>query len=182
MESLKIITASAKETRQLAEALARCLGEGDFLALEGELGAGKTCFVQGLARGLGAPEPVTSPTFNLIHEYRGGRLPLYHFDVYRLREPKELEGLGYEEYFEGDGVCAVEWSDLIGPYLPADRLTLRFTRLEAAAAESPEPAEGAERGARQAEEPARQAELSAQGPKSRRLLEKIEEAWQERQK
>lgn len=182
MDSLDLKTNSPEETRRIAGALAGILEEGDFLALEGDLGAGKTCFVKGLARGLGAPGGVTSPTFSLIHEYLGGRLPLYHFDVYRLRRPEELEGLGYEEYFYGDGVCAVEWSDLIGSYLPADRLLLRFSREggedgaggDSDAAEWAACPDGVKTGSGQAEPaPARRLTITAEGPRGRRLLDDL---------
>ena len=119
-----IETRGPDETRAFGLSLGGLLGEGDFIALSGELGAGKTCFVQGLAAGLGYGGAVTSPTFTLLHLYEGGRLPLYHFDVYRLEAPEELEGLGYEEYFYGGGVCVVEWSDLAAGYLPEQRIEL----------------------------------------------------------
>ncbi len=110
--------------------MARHLGErltgGEVIALEGELGAGKTLFVKGLAAGLGAAGPVTSPTFSLLHIYEGGRLPLFHFDVYRLPSSQAIEELGYEEYFYGLGVTAVEWSDLIKEYLPKEYLLVRI--------------------------------------------------------
>jgi len=98
------------------------LQEGDFLALEGELAAGKTCLIKGLALGMGFAGPVTSPTFTLLHIYEGGRLPVYHFDLYRLEKAEELEGIGYDEYFYGEGVCAVEWSGLAQGYLPGRRV------------------------------------------------------------
>jgi tRNA threonylcarbamoyladenosine biosynthesis protein TsaE len=119
-------TSTPIETGQLASHLGALLQGGEVIALEGQLGAGKTHFVKGLAEGLGSHDHVTSPTFNLIHEYLGGRLPLYHFDVYRLDSPAELEGLGYEEYFYGQGVTAIEWSDIIKAYLPADYLHVEF--------------------------------------------------------
>jgi tRNA threonylcarbamoyladenosine biosynthesis protein TsaE len=100
------------DTQQAAAALGEVVQSGDVLALVGELGAGKTTFIQGLARGLGVPADayVRSPTFTLIHEHQG-RLPLYHIDLYRIDEPDEVENLGLDEYLEGDGVCAVEWFD-----------------------------------------------------------------------
>lgn len=113
-------TRSAEETRGLGERLGKTLKQGDVLALRGELGAGKTVLVQGLARGLGADPGVlvTSPTFVILHEYPG-RTPLYHFDFYRLAAEKEALDLGLDEYLEGEGVAAVEWADkfpaLFGP-------------------------------------------------------------------
>jgi tRNA threonylcarbamoyladenosine biosynthesis protein TsaE len=125
-------TASPEQTRAWGEALAGLMEPGDFLALTGSLGAGKTCLVQGLVQGVGAPQAATSPTFGLIHEYRGGRLPVYHFDVYRLDRPEELESLGYEDYFYGDGLCVVEWGELAGPYLPDGRADIVLTPAAAA--------------------------------------------------
>ena len=118
---------SPAETFNLAYRLGKALHGGEVIALEGELGAGKTLFVKGLARGLDACEPVTSPTFTLIHLY-DGRLPLAHFDVYRLGRPEMIEELGYEEYFYGPGVTAVEWSDLVKPYLPREHLLVELKR------------------------------------------------------
>lgn len=107
--------------------LGKMLAGGELIGLEGDLGAGKTLFVKGLAHGLGTEEVVTSPTFALIHIYEG-RLPLAHFDVYRLPVPEALEELGYEEFFYGNGVTAVEWSDLIRPYLPEEYLQVEIKR------------------------------------------------------
>jgi tRNA threonylcarbamoyladenosine biosynthesis protein TsaE len=119
------VTRSAAETEALGEALTRELAAGDVLALYGDLGAGKTCLVRGLARGVGAAGPVSSPTFTLIHEYPGP-LPVYHIDLYRLRSAVELEDLGVEEYFYGAGVCVVEWAEKAGPLLPPRRWEVRF--------------------------------------------------------
>jgi len=99
---------SEEETQSFARELAQRLHAGQVLLLHGEMGAGKTAFVRGLAEGLGCEDPVSSPTFVLMNIYRG-RLPLYHFDLYRLGGEDEVYGMGFEEYFEGDGVCAVEW-------------------------------------------------------------------------
>ncbi len=123
----KFETFSKEETFNLAYKLAEKLKGGELIALEGDLGAGKTVFVKGLAQGLGIDEPVTSPTFSLIHEYEG-RISLFHFDVYRLGSPEEIEELGYEEYFYGPGVTAVEWSDLITSHLPQEYLTVKINR------------------------------------------------------
>ena len=111
MRAEEVTTDSESGTSAAGERLARVLGAGDVVLLFGELGAGKTAFVRGLARGLGAePEDVSSPTFTLVQEYRGGRLPLYHVDLYRL-EPAEIADLGLDEMIEGDGVVAIEWAD-----------------------------------------------------------------------
>lgn len=118
---------SPEETYQLACCLGRKLKGGELIALEGELGAGKTHFVKGLACGLEAKEPVTSPTFTLLHIYEG-RVPLAHFDVYRLPTPGAIEELGYEEYFYGPGVTAIEWSDLVESYLPSEYLQIVIKR------------------------------------------------------
>lgn len=118
-------TASAVATRSLAAALARRLQAGDWLGLTGDLGAGKTCFVQGLASGLGVPGevPVTSPTFVLLQTYPG-RLALHHLDLYRLGEIGELAAIGYEDLVGGPGVCAVEWCDQIPESIPDDGLVI----------------------------------------------------------
>lgn len=91
---------------------------GQIYTLNGDLGAGKTIFTKGMAAGLGIEEPVSSPTFTIVQEYSGGRLPLYHFDVYRIGEPEEMEEIGYDDYFFGEGVCLIEWAELIRELLP----------------------------------------------------------------
>jgi tRNA threonylcarbamoyladenosine biosynthesis protein TsaE len=118
---------SADETRRLGECLGEVLEAGDVIALEGTLGAGKTCFVQGLARGLGVPRErrVASPSFTLVNEHPG-RVPLYHVDLYRLESAAELEHIGLDEYLAGEGVAAVEWFDRFPALRPADRLDVRF--------------------------------------------------------
>ncbi|MFH1007360.1 MAG: tRNA (adenosine(37)-N6)-threonylcarbamoyltransferase complex ATPase subunit type 1 TsaE [Candidatus Latescibacterota bacterium] len=110
-------TGGAEETRVLGMQLGACLAPGTVVGLFGGLGAGKTCLAQGICRGLGVKEYVTSPTFVLIHEYQG-RIPVYHFDLYRLCDAEDLFELGYEEYFYGDGVCRVEWAERAGPLWP----------------------------------------------------------------
>ena len=104
-------TSSAEETEQLGALLAECLRPGDVVAFLGGLGAGKTAFTRGLARGLGIDERVTSPTYTIVNEYDGGRLPLFHFDMYRLSCADELFDLGWEDYLTRGGICAVEWSE-----------------------------------------------------------------------
>jgi tRNA threonylcarbamoyladenosine biosynthesis protein TsaE len=110
----------------LGQALGRAAAAGDTIALTGDLGAGKTVLVQGLAAGLGFDGPVTSPTFTLIHLLQGGRLPLAHADLYRLDRLEELEAIGLEEHLGGDGVAAVEWADKLPGVMPADTLWLHL--------------------------------------------------------
>ena len=112
-----ISTHSAEETREAGERLARTLGPGDVVALAGELGAGKTCFVQGLARGLGASTWPTSPTFVLVNEYRAD-LPIHHVDAYRVAGPAEMVDVGLLELIDGDGVTVIEWADKVAALLP----------------------------------------------------------------
>ena len=111
----------------LGEKLAPKLDAGDVIVLNGDLGAGKTTFTKGLAKGLGVKQTIKSPTFTIIREYEGGRLPLYHMDVYRL-ENGGAEDLGLEEYFDGDGVSVVEWAQFAEDELPPDYLSLSFER------------------------------------------------------
>jgi tRNA threonylcarbamoyladenosine biosynthesis protein TsaE len=109
----------ARDTEDLAASLAPGLKAGDVLLLSGSLGAGKTCFTRGLGQGLGLdPDLVLSPTFQLVRELRGGRLPLFHVDLYRLAGPAEAARLGLEEYFDADGVTVVEWPERLGPLAP----------------------------------------------------------------
>ncbi len=123
-------THSPEETGSLGAAFASLLRPGDIISLSGDLGAGKTRFVQGLAAGLGVTEHVTSPTFAIIKEYATGRLPLYHFDVYRLDDPREMDGLGYEDYFFGEGVTVIEWGDKIPGLLPNNALSIDIKRTD----------------------------------------------------
>jgi tRNA threonylcarbamoyladenosine biosynthesis protein TsaE len=110
-----------------AAEIAAELGPGDVIALVGDLGAGKTHFSKGLVRGLGCAEPVSSPTFSLVQEYKGGRLPVFHFDLYRLKHGQELLELGWDDYLEGGGVCLVEWADLFPQFFPQETLWLKLT-------------------------------------------------------
>lgn len=114
---MTIVSGSPEETAAAGERLARTLRPGDVVGLRGELGAGKTCFVQGVARGLGVRGRVSSPTFTLINEH-AGTWPVHHVDAYRLEGPAEAAGLGLEELLDGDGVTLVEWSERLGPHLP----------------------------------------------------------------
>ncbi len=118
-------TNSPEETWELAAELANELGPGTVIALHGDLGAGKTCFIQGYAAALGIDEPITSPTYTLIGEYEG-RLPLHHIDLYRLSGPEEALGLGLEEYFDVDGITAIEWAERAEGLLPEDLLHIEI--------------------------------------------------------
>lgn len=119
--------ASREATISLGEALGKQLTAGDVLVLDGDLGAGKTTFTKGLAKGLAIPDIIKSPTFTIIHEHHDGRLPLYHMDAYRL-ENGGGEDLGLEEYFDSDGVSVVEWAEFVEDELPDDFLAIHFKR------------------------------------------------------
>jgi tRNA threonylcarbamoyladenosine biosynthesis protein TsaE len=108
---MEFITHSPEETERLGKALAALLQPGDIIAYRGDLGAGKTAFTRGLAKGLGCREQVTSPTYTIVNEYLSGRLPLFHFDMYRLASSDDLWSIGWEDYLDRGGVCAVEWSE-----------------------------------------------------------------------
>ncbi len=116
---------SVEEMERLGAKTASFLGPGDVVILTGELGSGKTVFCRGLGRGLGVLEMITSPSFTLINEYQG-KIPFYHLDVYRLDGPADLEELGYEDYFYGEGVAAVEWGDRVRVLLPEEYLEVRL--------------------------------------------------------
>ena len=117
---MTIVTHTPAETEAAGERLAAVLRPGDVVALTGDLAAGKTRFTAGLARGLGLTDAVTSPTFAIAHEYREGRVPLFHFDMYRLSSSEELYDIGWEDYLASGGVCAVEWSENVADAMPAD--------------------------------------------------------------
>ena len=108
---MEFFTHSPAETEKIGEALGNILPAGTVIAYRGDLGAGKTAFTRGLARGLGYKEAVTSPTYTIVNEYLGGRLPLFHFDMYRLASAEDLWVIGWEDYLDRNGVCAVEWSE-----------------------------------------------------------------------
>ena len=108
---MQFISNSPAQTEAVGAALARILHPGTVIAYRGDLGAGKTAFTRGLARGLGVNDPVTSPTYTIVNEYLGGRMPLFHFDMYRLHSADDLWDIGWEDYLERGGVCAVEWSE-----------------------------------------------------------------------
>ena len=136
-EEKTLITRSPEETQALGCELAGRLAPGDVLAFSGELGTGKTCMIQGVCQGLQVADYVTSPTFILINEYAGALdarpVPVYHFDLYRLRTPEELEDLGAEEYLYGQGICLVEWAERAGELLPPRRREVLMEHLAAAA-------------------------------------------------
>ena len=114
------ITHSPAETEDLGARLAEALDAGRVVAFTGDLGAGKTAFVSGMARALGVEERVTSPTFTIVNEYEGGRLPLFHFDMYRLGDANELFHIGWEDYLARGGICAVEWSENVAEAIEPD--------------------------------------------------------------
>ena len=111
---------SAKETRLLGEKIGQKAKGGEIILLNGDLGVGKTVFSKGLGAGLGIEEPISSPTFTVLQIYESGRLPLYHFDVYRIADVEEMDEIWYEDYFYGRGVCLIEWAELISEILPSE--------------------------------------------------------------
>ncbi len=125
---MEFITNCPAQTEALGAALGRIVPAGTVLAFHGDLGAGKTAFTRGLARGLGISDPVTSPTYTIVNEYRSGRLPLFHFDMYRLTSADDLFDIGWEDYLEREGVCAVEWSEHVSQAMEgAVRVTMEKT-------------------------------------------------------
>lgn len=123
-----IETNTPEETYELGAKLGREAQAGDVYTLIGDLGVGKTVFTQGVAAGLGITEPITSPTFTIVQVYEDGRLPFYHFDVYRIGDVWEMEEIGYEDYFYGEGVTMIEWADLIGEILPERYCQIRIEK------------------------------------------------------
>ena len=121
-------TNSAKETHELVKRIVSNSKKGQIYTLEGDLGVGKTVFTQGVADGLGIKEPISSPTFTIIQEYQEGRLPFYHFDVYRIGDVEEMEEIGYDDYFFGDGICLIEWANLIEEILPENVITVKIEK------------------------------------------------------
>ena len=122
-------TKSPAETRAIAETFASSLRGGEVIALQGAIGVGKTVFTKGLAAGLGITSNVTSPTFNIVRQYNG-RLPLYHFDVYRITDPDEMLEIGFEEYLYSGAVVVIEWPELISDLIPQDAITITIEREE----------------------------------------------------
>ena len=125
---MRVETNSDKETLEFGRKLGLEAVPGSIYCLDGDLGTGKTVIAKGIALGLGINEPVSSPTFTVIKEYREGRLPFYHFDVYRIEDPVEMEEIGYEDYFFGDGVTVVEWSDMIKEIIPENAIKIRLKK------------------------------------------------------
>lgn len=125
---MEVITNSPEETRALGHSLGRQACPGQVYCLDGDLGTGKTVFTQGFAEGLGIQEPVNSPTFTIVQQYEEGRLPLYHFDVYRIGDISEMDEIGYEDCFYGEGVCLIEWSQLIPEILPEHVIRIRIEK------------------------------------------------------
>lgn len=128
METKVIETNSAQETFALGEEIGRQARAGEIYTLLGDLGVGKTVFTQGVAGGLGITEPVNSPTFTILQIYQEGRLPFFHFDVYRIGDVEEMEEIGYEDYFYGDGLCLIEWANLIEEILPQDAIQITIEK------------------------------------------------------
>jgi tRNA threonylcarbamoyladenosine biosynthesis protein TsaE len=120
------ISNSPAETEAIGRQLAKEIGVGSVLALKGDLGSGKTVFVKGVVAGLGSRADVTSPTFTIVHEYRGGRLPVYHFDFFRLENPEPVARLGLDDYFFGDGVSLIEWADRFPKLIPQQARWISF--------------------------------------------------------
>lgn len=128
LEELRMIyeSNSAQETFDFGAELGRKAVPGQIICLDGDLGTGKTVLTKGIAAGLGIDEPVVSPTFTIVQIYEQGRLPLYHFDVYRIDDPDEMEEIGYREYFYGSGLTIIEWSELIADILPKDAMRIKI--------------------------------------------------------
>ena len=120
---------SAEDTFTFAKELGQTCKGGEIILLHGELGVGKTVFSQGLGKGLGIEEPICSPTFTILQIYEEGRLPLFHFDVYRIADIEEMDEIGYEDYFFGEGVCLIEWASRISEILPADCVSITIEKV-----------------------------------------------------
>ena len=120
-------TDSPEQTERFGEALSKFLEAGTVIALDGDLGAGKTCLTRGIARGMGSSSPVASPTFTIVNEYDGGRLMIYHFDTYRLSGEDDFYASGLDEYFQKDGCCVIEWSEIIDGALPSDTMKMKIS-------------------------------------------------------
>ena len=121
-------TRSPEETYELGRKIGLQARPGQVYTLTGNLGVGKTVFTQGVAAGLGITEPVSSPTFTIVQVYEEGRLPFYHFDVYRIGDIEEMEEIGYDDYFFGEGICLIEWAELIEEILPDDRISITIEK------------------------------------------------------
>lgn len=125
-KNIEITIKSEEDSAKLGRKIGEKAEPGSVLALIGDLGTGKTTLTKYIAAGMGVSEVITSPTFNIVKEYRSGRIPLYHFDVYRIEDPEEMYEIGYEEYFYGDGLCVVEWADMIEELLPGDSAVIKM--------------------------------------------------------
>lgn len=125
---MKFESYSAEDTYRIGYDLGCKASRGQIYCINGDLGAGKTVFTQGFAKGLGVEEPVNSPTFTIIQEYEGKDMPFYHFDVYRIGDISEMDEIGYEDYFYGGGVCLIEWAELINEILPIERKTVNIRK------------------------------------------------------
>ena len=123
-----IETTNAEETFKLGVKIGEQARPGEIYTLNGDLGVGKTVFTQGVARGLGIEEPVNSPTFTIVQVYEEGRMPFYHFDVYRIGDIEEMEEIGYDDYFFGNGVCLIEWAELIQELLPEQIISVTIEK------------------------------------------------------
>ena len=128
MENIIIETHDPEETFEVGRKIGMNAKPGQIYTLTGDLGVGKTVFTQGVAAGLGITEPVNSPTFTIIQEYEDGRLPFYHFDVYRIGDLEEMEEIGYDDYFFGQGICLIEWAELIEEILPEKRIEVTIEK------------------------------------------------------
>ena len=125
---MTVETMSPEETFALGQKIGKSAKPGQVYTLTGDLGTGKTVFTQGVAAGLGIKEPVNSPTFTIVQVYEEGRLPFYHFDVYRIGDIEEMEEIGYDDYFFGQGVCLIEWAELIREILPEERVSITIEK------------------------------------------------------
>lgn len=122
-----LVSGSEEETKELGRGLAQILGAGDVVALDGDLGAGKTVFTKGFCEAIGVKSHVASPTFTIVNEYTGGSIPVYHFDTYRLAGPDDFLDSGLDEYFDYGGICVIEWSSVISELLPQNTIKLGIT-------------------------------------------------------
>ncbi len=156
MSELRFVTASTEETIALGERLGKELHAGDVLVLTGDLGAGKTQLTKGIAAGMGVTDDVTSPTFNILMVYEGEQMPLYHFDLYRLDDPDQLEDIGFYDALEGDGPCVIEWGEQFSDEIGPERLDVFLTRRDDQAGVG--------------EEPSREVRLVAHGARAEELV------------
>lgn len=159
MSEKRYVTQATEETIALGERLGALLQPGDVLVLTGDLGAGKTQLTKGIAAGMGIEDDVTSPTFNILMVYDGAEMPLYHFDLYRLDDPDQLEDIGFYDVLEGDGVCAIEWGEQFLEQIGNERMDVYLTRFDAQAAVG--------------EEPPRELRLVAHGSRAEELLAEL---------